>query len=117
LQYARYLAEHLSDILLRIRNPLRKAAFFGAIFNQVPSYEILAGGTQNNSAIPGVNELFRIGCFENPNMVTSRIFQWNSLGQDLVALYLRLVDLGMEYRDGQVYLADLEELECGDVQA
>ena len=70
LQYARYLAEHLSDILLRIRNPLRKAAFFGAIFNQVPSYEILAGGTQNNSAIPGVNELFRIGCFENPNMVT-----------------------------------------------
>ena len=72
LQYARYLAEHLSDILLRLRNPLRKAAFFGAIFNTVPTYEDLVGGTQKTAQIPGVNELFRIGCFENPLMVTSR---------------------------------------------
>ena len=28
----------------------------------------------------------------------------------MINLYLRLVDLGMEYRDGKVYLADLEEL-------
>ena len=45
LKYARYLVEHLSDILLHLRNPLRKAAFFGAIFNNVPSYEDLVGGT------------------------------------------------------------------------
>ena len=72
LQYARYLVEHLVDILLHLRNPLRKAAFFGAIFNEVPSYQNLVGGTQENSSIPGVNELFRIGCFENPSMVTPR---------------------------------------------
>lgn len=28
---------------------------------------------------------------------------------DLVLLYTKLVDLGMEYRNGKVYLADLEE--------
>ncbi|QQS27376.1 recombinase family protein [bacterium] len=72
LQYARYLVEHLADILLHLRNPLRKAAFFGAIFNAVPTYEDLVGGTQKNSPIPGVNELFRIALSPNPNMVTPR---------------------------------------------
>lgn len=28
---------------------------------------------------------------------------------DLVLLYMKLVDLGVEYRNGKVYLADLEE--------
>ena len=50
-------------------------------------------------------------------MVPSSISGWNPLERDLVALYRRLVDLGMEYRGGKVYLADLEELEDSDVQA
>lgn len=48
-------------------------------------------------------------------MVSPRIFRWNSLEKDLRGLHSKLVDLGMEYRDGQVYLADLEELEDEDV--
>lgn len=48
-------------------------------------------------------------------MVSSRIFEWNSLEQDLIKLYTELAALGMEYRDGQIYLADLEELEAKDV--
>jgi site-specific DNA recombinase len=63
LQYARYLAEHLSDILLHLRNPLRKAVFFGAIFNTVPTYEDLVGGTQKTAQISRVHELFQIGRF------------------------------------------------------
>ena len=35
----------------------------------------------------------------------------DSLIEDLTILYTKLVDLGMEYRNGQVHLADLEELE------
>lgn len=72
LKYARYLVEHLPDILLHLRNPLRKAAFFGAIFNKVPSYEDLVGGTQKTAQIPGVNELFSVNLVENPFMVISR---------------------------------------------
>jgi hypothetical protein len=33
----------------------------------------------------------------------------NNLIEDLILLYTRLVDLGVEYRDGKVYLAELEE--------
>lgn len=41
-------------------------------------------------------------------MVRPNVFRWNQLELDLVTLYQKLVDLGMEYRDGKVYLADLE---------
>jgi hypothetical protein len=50
-------------------------------------------------------------------MVTSRIFLRNSITDDLTTLYTRLVDLGMEYHDGQVYLADVAELEGENVSA
>jgi hypothetical protein len=33
----------------------------------------------------------------------------DKLFDDLVLLHAKLVDLGVEYRDGAVYLADLEE--------
>ena len=60
LQYARYLLKHLSDILLDLCNPIRRAAFFGVIFNKMPSYADLDFETHENSSLPGVNELFRI---------------------------------------------------------
>ena len=72
MKYARYLVEYLSDILLHLRNPLRKAAFFGAIFNKVPNYDNLVGRTHENSPLPEVNELFRVTVGKNPFLVTSR---------------------------------------------
>jgi len=42
-------------------------------------------------------------------MVRSTISGWHQIEGDLVTLYRRLVDLGVEYRDSQVYLADLDE--------
>lgn len=72
LTYVKYFAEHLEDLLLHHCNPLNQAAYFGALFDTVPSYDILADGTQKIAQIPGVNELFRIAHGENPNMVTPR---------------------------------------------
>ena len=60
LQYAKYLLKHLSEILLDLCNPLRQAAFFGAIFNEMPSYTDLDFETHEKSPLPGVNGLFRI---------------------------------------------------------
>ena len=57
LQYAKYILEHLPELLL---NPLRKAAVFAAIFNKVPTYDEIKFGTHKNSSLPEVNELFRI---------------------------------------------------------
>lgn len=84
LQYARYLVEHLSDILLHLRNPLRKAAFFGAIFNTVPTYEDLVGGTQKGAQIPGVNELFRVADMMIPNLVNLIESKWNLICQEII---------------------------------
>lgn len=60
LQYSKYILEHLSELLLDLCNPLRKAAFFGAIFNKLPTYEQINFGTHKNSPPPEVNELFQI---------------------------------------------------------
>ena len=60
LQYAKYILEHLSELLLDLCNPLRKAAFFGAIFNKLPTYEQINFGTHKNSSPSEVNELFQI---------------------------------------------------------
>ena len=58
LQYAKYILEHLPELLLELCNPLRKAAFFGAIVNKFPTYEQINFGTHKNSSLPNVNELF-----------------------------------------------------------
>ena len=56
LQCAKYILERLLDLC----NLLRKAAFFGAIFKKLPTYEQINFGTHKNSPLPEVNELFRI---------------------------------------------------------
>ena len=60
LQYAKYILEHLPELLLDLCNPLRKAAFFAAIFNKIPTYDEIKFGTHKNSPLPEVNELFRV---------------------------------------------------------
>jgi hypothetical protein len=48
------------EIRLDLCNPLRKAAFFGAIFNTVPTYAEIDLRTKEKSSLPDVNELFLI---------------------------------------------------------
>jgi hypothetical protein len=55
-----------------------------------------------------VNELFKLKSFKSSELVSPRIFLRNYLEGDLLVLHKRLTDLGMEYRDGEVYLADLD---------
>ena len=58
LQYATYILEHLPELLLDLCNPLRKAAFFAAVFNKIPTYDEINFGTHKNSPPPEVTELF-----------------------------------------------------------
>lgn len=60
LQYAKYILEHLPELLLDLCNTLLKAVFFAAIFNKIPTYDEIKFGTHKNSPLPAVNELFRI---------------------------------------------------------
>ena len=60
LQYAKYILEHLPELLLDLCNTLRKAVFFAAIFNKIPTYDEIKFGTHKNSPLPEVNELFHV---------------------------------------------------------
>lgn len=60
LQYARYLLKHLAELILNISNPLRRAAFFGIIFNTMPSFAVIDFETHEKSPLPVVNGLFRV---------------------------------------------------------
>lgn len=53
LQYARYLLKHLSELVLDLSNPLRKAAFLGVIFNQMPTYADLDFETHKKARYQG----------------------------------------------------------------
>ena len=60
LTYIKYFVEHLKDLLIDHCNPILRARYFGIIFDQVPSYAEIAGGTTEIEKIPGVNELFKL---------------------------------------------------------
>ena len=58
-----------------------------------------------NKNTPGHQSLL----FYSSSLVRSSMSGWHRLEQDLLTLYERPVDLGMEYRDGRVYLADVDK--------
>ena len=64
-----YYLEHLDQIMKKQIDPIRKAQFFGAIFNKIPRYSELQSGTKNPRYLTGVNELFRLIPRQIPGMV------------------------------------------------
>gem|GEM_PF-4977756 len=60
LMYAKYILEHLSEMLLDLSNPIKKATYFGALFNKMPTYPQIDLRTTKNSPPPEVNELFKL---------------------------------------------------------
>lgn len=109
LARVRYFLENMDSLLLRQQDPHRKAQLFGALFDQLPTYADLDYGTQKTPIFTGVNPIFSLLADDNFPLVSSRVFGWNTLEDDLIQLYRNLVELGVEYHDGKVYLADLEE--------
>ena len=56
--YIKYFMEHLHELLIDLCNPSLKAQYFSVLFDKVPTYEEIKAGTQKESVLPGVNELF-----------------------------------------------------------
>lgn len=59
LTYVKYFVEHLQELLFHHLNPLNRA-YFGVIFDKVPTYQDLIGGTQKIAHLSGINELFKL---------------------------------------------------------
>lgn len=45
MDYIKYFLEHLEELLIDGANPLKRAAFFGLIFDEIPTYQDLLSGT------------------------------------------------------------------------
>lgn len=45
MEHIGYFLEHLEELLIDTANPLKKAAFFGLIFDHMPNYTELTSGT------------------------------------------------------------------------
>ncbi len=71
LRKARYFLEHLDELLLKQANPTRKAQLFGALFNQLPTYNDLDSGNQKTPLFTGVNSVFGLASLEKSLLVIS----------------------------------------------
>lgn len=60
LTYIKYFVEHLKDLLIDHSNPILRARYFGVLFDKMPSYTEINGGTPENEKVPEVNELFQL---------------------------------------------------------
>jgi hypothetical protein len=60
LQYVKYFMEHIKELLIDHCNPIKKAHYFGVLFDEVATYDEIKNRSANVSQIPGVNELFKL---------------------------------------------------------
>ena len=60
LQYAKYFLQHMDYLLLQQIDPIKKADFFGILFNKTPSYAEIASVTADGTELTGLNELFKL---------------------------------------------------------
>jgi hypothetical protein len=82
-----YLTEHLDDLPIKQIDPVKKAQFFGANFNKLPTYTDLRTGTLENNNFTGLNSLFLLLKSHKVLMVTlsysvykeivTEVIRWN----------------------------------------
>ena len=72
LLYVKYFMEHMDDLLINLSDPVNRAAYFGVLFNQVPTYQEIKDGTLKIAQIPGVNELFSLAQSRNVQLAGAR---------------------------------------------
>lgn len=66
--------EHLHQLLIDLCNPTLKAQYFSVLFDKAPTFEEIKAGTQKESVLPEVNELFSMLNCDFSLMVTSQVF-------------------------------------------
>jgi hypothetical protein len=68
----KYFLENMDNLLLKQIDPVKKAQFFGVLFDRTPKYDEINSGNQKTSIFTGLNELFTLAKMEKSLMVTPR---------------------------------------------
>jgi len=71
--------EHIKELLIEHCNPIKKAHYFGVLFDEVATYDEIKNGTAEIEKIPGVNELFKLAHSQEVSLV----HQYGLLSNDL----------------------------------
>ena len=58
MEHIGYFLEHLEELLIDTANPLKRAAFFGLIFDGMPTYSDLTSGTPKLAPYLGLKPHF-----------------------------------------------------------
>lgn len=66
----RYLAENFDELLLKQIDPIKKAQFFAALFDKLPTFDDLNSGTPGKSLFTGINPIFSLAKLPTTRMVT-----------------------------------------------
>ncbi len=72
LARVRYFLEHLDELLVKQIDPVKKAQFFGALFDRLPTYDEIKPGTPKTPLFTGVSPVFQLLKDEKSLMVTPR---------------------------------------------
>ncbi len=67
----KYFLENMDKLLLQQIDPIKKAQFFGVIFDKMPRYSEICPGKQNSPLLTEVNSLFRALHSDNFRLVIS----------------------------------------------
>lgn len=68
----KHLVEHLGEISQQQMCSVKKAKLFGLLFNKLPTYDKLTGGTPDKSIFTDVNSLFLPNFKSTSPLATSR---------------------------------------------
>jgi hypothetical protein len=72
MEYVKYFLEHLDYLLLKQIDPIKRANFFGVLFDKTPTYQEINSGTADIRQITGLNELFKLKKTSKSLMVRER---------------------------------------------
>lgn len=79
-QYLKYFLEHMEELLVKQIDPIKRANFFGLLFNAAPTYEEILSGNKNFGDLPKLNELFRLKNVDSGNLVHPAGFEPTTFG-------------------------------------
>jgi hypothetical protein len=97
-------------LLLQQIDPVKKADFFGVLFDEMPSYADLLSGTKEKGLVKGLNPLFFLAKSEDDLLVRSLDTVWNQFEASMFRMYEKLARLDFVVIAGEVTYIPREEV-------
>lgn len=99
----------MDELIIQQIDQIKKARFFKAIFDRMPTSDDLDIRNTKTPLFTGVNQFFQLLKNKGSPMVRSVDKRWNSLYPDILHLVQGLERLGLEYHNDEVHYGEPKE--------